>query len=143
MTVRFPTKALKFLKGRRDLLKALKVRTRCWATFTSIIIGDWTHKLMMAIISHDISIKRGKKGILEKSSEGSKYVWCSMFVYSKPKMACLSSIIKTCSSLFNVCKMKFKWCSISFCSKPKFEFNLQKTMFKFVQCSIKWCSTHH
>ena len=51
MTVRFPTKALNFLK--RDLLKALKVR----ATFTSIIIGDWTHKLMMAIISHDSKAK--------------------------------------------------------------------------------------
>ena len=42
---------------------------------------------------------------------------------SKPKIGCWSSIVHqwTCSSLFDVQKMKFK----------------------FVRRSIKWCSTHH
>ena len=42
---------------------------------------------------------------------------------SKPKIGCSSSItnIWTCSSSFDV----------------------QKMMFKFVRCSIKWCLTHH
>ena len=46
-----------------------------------------------------------------------------MFDRSKPKLGCLSSMTSRwkCSSLFDVRKM----------------------MFEFVQCSIKWCSTHH
>ena len=48
------------------------------------------------------------------------WVWCLMSVCSKPKFRCSSLIINrwTCSSLLNV----------------------QKMMFEFVRCSIKWCS---
>ena len=46
-----------------------------------------------------------------------------MFICSKPKIGCSSSIINkwTCSSSFDV----------------------QKMMFEFVLCSVKWCLTHH
>ena len=51
------------------------------------------------------------------------WVRCLMFVLLRQKFKCSSSIINrwTRSSLFNV----------------------QKMMFKFVRCLIKWCSTHH
>ena len=57
------------------------------------------------------------------TSDGSNYVRSSMFDRSKPKIGCPSSISK-------------RWTRSS-------SFNVQKMMFEFVWCSIKWCSTHH
>ena len=111
--------------------------------------------------------------LMIKISDGSNYVWSSMFDRSKPKIGCLSSItnrwtrscsldvrksdirVSSMSNLVNIVKAllgsKFD------CSKPKIgcsssitnkwthssSFDVRKMMFEFDRCSIKWCSTNH
>ena len=56
-------------------------------------------------------------------SDGSNYVWSSMFDCLKPKIGCSSLITK-------------RWTRLS-------SFGVQKMMFELVWCSLKWCPTHH